>query len=73
MKHWKHQIEWHFFVLFTNIGERLGISRSVIRLWFIYVTFLTVGSPIIIYMIIMFWKNIKNYILLSKRNPLKYL
>jgi len=32
-----------------------------IRLFFIYTTFLTLGSPLIIYMILAFWMNIKNY------------
>jgi len=30
------------------------------------------GSPIIIYMILAFWKNIKNYVFAARRNPLKY-
>jgi phage shock protein PspC (stress-responsive transcriptional regulator) len=73
MKHLRRFIEWHAFGVCTSIGERLGIATSKIRLWFIYVSFLTMGSPVIIYMILAFWKNIKHYMLSARRNPLRYL
>jgi len=43
------------------LGEILGISSSVIRLYFIYASFIAIGSPIIIYLSLMFWMNIKKY------------
>jgi phage shock protein PspC (stress-responsive transcriptional regulator) len=69
----KSFIEWQAFGVCTAIGEKLGIATSRIRLWFIYISFLTMGSPVIIYMIMAFWLNIKKYILSARRNPLKYL
>lgn len=66
-------IEWKAFGVCTNIGERLGLATSRIRLWFIYISFLTLGSPIIIYMVLAFWMNMKRYMLMSRRNPLKWL
>jgi len=42
-------------------------------MWFIYITFLTLGSPLIIYMVMAFWLNMKRYMLSARRNPLKYL
>ncbi len=54
----------------SAMGERLGIATSRIRMWFIYISFLTLGSPVIIYMVLAFWMNIKRYILAGKRNPL---
>ena len=69
----KDFIEWHAFGVCSSIGDHLGIATSRIRLWFIYISFLTMGSPIIIYMILAFVKNLKNYILLSRRNPLRWL
>ena len=65
-------LELHAFGVCTAIGERLGIASNKIRLWFIYISFLTFGSPVLIYMILAFIRSIKNYILLAKRNPLKY-
>ena len=69
----KHFIEWQAFGVCSAIGERLGIATSRIRLWFIYISFLTLGSPVIVYMVMAFWLNIRNYILSARRNPLKYL
>lgn len=69
----RHFIEWQVFGVCSALGDRLGIATSRIRTWFIYVSFLTMGSPVIIYMIMAFWLNIKKYILSARRNPLKYL
>lgn len=35
-------------------GDKLGIKTSAIRLFFIYISFLTFGSPIVIYFIMAF-------------------
>jgi phage shock protein PspC (stress-responsive transcriptional regulator) len=64
-------MELHAFGVCSAIGEKFGIATSRIRMWFIYVSFLTMGSPVILYMILAFWMNIKNYILSVKRNPLR--
>jgi phage shock protein PspC (stress-responsive transcriptional regulator) len=69
----KNFIEWKAFGVCTAIGERLGVATSRIRLWFIYISFLTLGSPIIVYMVLAFWMNMKRYILMGRRNPLKWL
>ena len=73
MKNIKHFIEWHVFGVCTAIGERLGIATSVIRKNFIYISLITMGSPVIIYLFLAFWMNIKRYILNARRNPLRYL
>ena len=69
----KSYIEWQAFGVLSAIGERLGVATARIRLWFIYISFLTLGSPIIIYMILAFWMNMKRYILARRRNPLRWL
>jgi len=66
-------LELHAFGVCNAIGEKMGIATSRIRMWFIYISFLTFGSPIIIYMILAFWMKMKDYIFSAKRNPLKYL
>ena len=73
MKNIRELIELHVFGVCTAIGEKMGIATSRIRMWFIYISFLTLGSPVLIYMILAFWLNIKKYIYSAKRNPLKYL
>jgi len=70
MNRMKEFIEWKVFGVCTAIGERLGIATSRIRTWFIYISFLTMGSPLIIYFVLAFWMNIKRYIAAAKRNPL---
>lgn len=69
----KNFIEWKAFGVCSAIGEKMGVATSRIRLWFIYISFLTLGSPVIIYMILAFWMNMKRYIWMSRRNPLRWL
>ncbi len=73
MRKFREFLELHAFGVCSAIGEKLGIASSRIRMWFIYISFLTMGSPVIIYMILAFWINIKKYIYSAKRNPLRYL
>jgi len=73
MKQLKNFIEWQAFGVCAAIGEWMGIATTRIRMWFIYISFLTLGSPVIIYMIAAFWMNMKRYILAARRNPLRYL
>jgi len=73
MNRLKNFIEWNAFGVCTAIGHRLGIATGRIRQFFIYTALLTAGSPIVIYLILAFWMNMKNYILSAKRNPLRYL
>ncbi len=73
MKKLRRMIELQAFGVCSFIGEKMGIATSRIRMWFIYISFLTLGSPVLVYMILAFWINIKNYIYSAKRNPLRYL
>lgn len=41
-------------------GEKLKIKSANIRLFFIYTSFLTIGSPLIIYLIMAFVLNLRN-------------
>lgn len=68
----RNKVEWTLFGVCTYIGEKLNISISRIRMWFIYISFLTFGSPVIIYFVVAFWLNIKKYILSVKRNPVRW-
>ncbi len=68
----RHFIEWQVFGVCSAIGQRMGIAPSRIRTWFIYISFLTMGSPLIIYFFVAFWMNVRQYIWFKKRNPLRY-
>jgi phage shock protein PspC (stress-responsive transcriptional regulator) len=72
MDRFRNFIEWNAFGVCTFLGEKFDIASSKIRLYFIYLSFFTFGSPVIIYFFIAFWMNVKSYILPGKRNPLWY-
>ena len=55
MNRFRYFVENQIFGVCTRSGEMLHISASSIRLYFIYATFLTFGSPIILYLIMAFW------------------
>ncbi len=50
------------FGVCTWLGDKLHMRSSVIRLFFIYASCLTVASPLIIYMILAFWLKMKSYV-----------
>jgi len=58
----KKHIENYAFGVCSYIGDKLNINSNIIRLYFIYVSFFTLGSPVIVYFIVAFWLNIKHYI-----------
>ena len=66
----KFFFEKHAFGVCNYLGERFGISSSTIRLYFIYTSFITFGSPIIIYLCIAFWLNLKKYLNKGKRKTI---
>ncbi len=73
MNRFKDFIEWKVFGVCTALGEKMGVATSTIRKYFIYISCLTMGSPLIIYLFVAFWMNIKRYVWNARRNPLKYL
>ncbi|MFN4286390.1 MAG: PspC domain-containing protein [Lacibacter sp.] len=72
MNRFRQLIEWNLFGVCTFIGEKLHISTATIRKYFIYISFLTFGSPVILYFVAAFWMNIRQYIGFGKRNPIWY-
>jgi phage shock protein C len=68
MNRFKYFVEGRIFGVCAFIGEKLGIAPGIIRLYFIYITFISMTSPIIIYLVLAFWINLKKY-LVRKKNP----
>ena len=66
-------IEGRVFGVCTWLGEKIGVSTTTIRKYFIYTSCLTMGSPVVLYLIFAFWLNIRDYIWKARRNPLRYL
>ena len=73
MNKFKSFVEWNAFGVCSAIGDRMGIAASRIRQYFIYASLLTMGSPIILYMILAFWRNMRKYVKAARRNPWYYL
>ncbi len=40
----------------------MGIAPGVVRKYFIYTSFLTFGSPVIVYLVLAFWIQIKDHL-----------
>ncbi|WP_299824532.1 PspC domain-containing protein [uncultured Pontibacter sp.] len=62
MKRLQYFIESQAFGVCTMLGEKLGFATSSIRLTFIYVSFLTMGSPVLVYLMLAFWMNVSKHL-----------
>jgi phage shock protein PspC (stress-responsive transcriptional regulator) len=58
----KYFVEKNVFGVCSYLGNRLGINSNIIRMYFIYTSFITAASPVLIYLFLAFWLNIKKYI-----------
>jgi len=57
----KSFLERSFFGVFSYLGNRFGLPTGKLRLYFIYVSFFTLGSPVLFYFIAAFWLNLKRF------------
>ncbi|HBH25614.1 MAG TPA: PspC family transcriptional regulator [Cytophagales bacterium] len=71
MKRLQDFFERQAFGVCTRMGEKFNIPSSSIRLSFIYASFLTFGSPVIIYLILAWIMSIRK-LLRRKRNTIWY-
>jgi phage shock protein C len=55
-------VETKFFGVCSYLGYVLRMPSGKIRLYFIYSTLFTVGSPVVIYLTIAFILNLKDYV-----------
>ncbi|NUM32561.1 MAG: PspC family transcriptional regulator [Bacteroidetes bacterium] len=57
----KYFLEKNAFGVCTFIAKKMGIKTERVRLYFLYITFGTLGSTIVLYLLFAFWINIKKY------------
>ena len=62
MNKFKDLMEKSAFGVCSYLGRKMGIASSRVRLYFIYTSFISMGSPVIIYLFVAFWLNVKKYI-----------
>ncbi|MCB9279622.1 MAG: PspC family transcriptional regulator [Lewinellaceae bacterium] len=67
MKRIRQLLEQSAFGVCHYLGDRIGVSSSRVRLYFIYGTFVALGSPILIYLVAAFWLNFKRYLRRSRQ------
>ena len=60
MKRFKDIIELQWFGVCTWWAEKLGVSINKVRLFFIYLSFITAGSPVVAYLMMGFILDIRN-------------
>ena len=58
----KSLLERSAFGVCSYLGEKIGVASARVRLYFIYLSFAALGSPIIFYLFVAFWLNVKRYI-----------
>lgn len=60
LRHWlKDLVERHAFGVCQHLGERMKIAPGEVRKYFIYTSFIGMGSPLILYLIFAFWFNLR--------------
>jgi len=62
INYFKDFLERSAFGVCSYLGEKMGIASSRVRVYFIYASFIALGSPFIIYLAVAFWLNIKRYV-----------
>ncbi len=62
MKTVKDLMERSAFGVCSYLGEKMGLASARVRMYFIYLSFVALGSPIIVYLFVAFWLNVKQYI-----------
>lgn len=62
MKKIKGILDKSLFGVCSYLAQVIGIASSRVRLYFIYLTFATLGSPVLVYLFVAFWLNVKHYI-----------
>ena len=57
----KSILERSAFGVCSYLGERMNITSARVRVYFIYLSFVGLGSPIVFYLFLAFWLNIRKY------------
>ena len=58
----KYFLEKYGFHVSARLADRLGMRASNVRLFFIYITFVTAGLWFGVYLTIAFWLKLKDFV-----------
>jgi phage shock protein PspC (stress-responsive transcriptional regulator) len=60
-------IEKYSFGVCSYLAQKWGLNESRVRVYFIYTSFATFGSPVVLYLAMAFWLNVKKYLRMGSR------
>lgn len=66
MNQLRHFFDRSLFGVCSYLGAKMGLASSRVRVYFIYLSFATLGSPILIYLFVAFWLNLRQYLIRSR-------
>lgn len=58
----RHYFERHGYYVCSRLADRLGMRAKSVRLFFIYVSFFTLGAGFAFYLTLAFWLKLKDLI-----------
>jgi len=67
MEKFRQIVERSAFGVCAYLADRMGVPRSRVRTYFVYLSCLTLGSPVLFYLFAAFWLNVRNYIREGRR------
>jgi phage shock protein PspC (stress-responsive transcriptional regulator) len=63
----RNKVERVAFGVCAWMADRMGIQRRRVRMYFIYLSCLSLGSSILFYLFAAFWLNVRKYMKEGKR------
>ena len=67
MEQLRRTLEQSAFGVCGWLGDKMGIQRSRVRIYFIYLSCLSLGSSLLFYFFVAFWLNIRDYLREGRR------
>lgn len=58
----RHFFERHGFYVSSRLADKMGIRAKTIRLFFIYLSFATMGIGFAVYLTLAFWLKLKDMV-----------
>jgi phage shock protein C len=63
LQNWlKDMVERNAYGACRYLGDKMNVAPAEVRKYFIYTSFIGMGSPIIVYLVVAFWYNVRKYI-----------
>ncbi|MDG2194176.1 MAG: PspC domain-containing protein [Polaribacter sp.] len=62
----RHYFERHGFAVSTRLADRLGMRATNVRLFFIYISFVTVGLSFALYLMLAFVLRLKDVLYVKR-------